>query len=254
MYKALLSFFLLNVFVSISQDTTHLVSYPDGGYRLEIRTAFDTIYNTYYSKEKLESKIIRDKTSGKYIYKRFYWNGNRMWEKELKNGSEEGICTYFSKKGNKIGQFLYSKGEIVDTLFLAKNVHFVLGNMRFTSTVYGGIENEDGTSNVQHSEGSSQHTTMKFATIKNNQSDIPEEFLFTTDSEGDFIVIVKPGHLGLFDLETKTRELIVGQFLSSNSYNLSVHSSWNLTSPIRIDIKNQINIISLQHSFVGYAP
>lgn len=254
MSKFLLFLFLFCFSYFFSQDTTHLVSYNDGGYRLEIRSETDTIYTAYYSKEKLESTIKRDKKSGNYIYKRYYWNGNRMWERELKNGLLNGKSTYYSKKGNKVAEFLYEQGEITDTLFLARDIYFILGNLRFSSTIYGGVENEDGTSNVQHNEGTLQHVTMKFATIKNKKTDIPQEFLFTSDHEGDYFVVVKPGYYGLFDTETKTQDITINQYLSPNNYNKSAQASWSLPGPLIIDKHKQINIISLLHSFEGYAP
>lgn len=246
--------FLIFITSVTGQDTTFLYNYGDGGFKMEIRNGKDTLIKSFYSRDKVESTIKRNLTTNKLDYKRYYWSGKIMWDKEMSGNEEDGICTYYSSKGSKVAKFTYSKGKIVDTLFLAKNTYLILGNALFSSTIYGGMENEDGTSNVSHIEGPSQHLTMKFVTIKKKETDKLQQYMFTSDHLGDFFVVIQPGSFGLFNQNRKLNTISIDQFIEIDETYMSASSSWSLTGPIVIKKEEHITPLTIKNSFVGYAP
>ena len=105
-----------------------------------------------------------------------------MWDKQIFNNQENGLCIYYNQKGQEIAKLSFIQGVIVDTIFVEQNSTLFLGKINYKSTIYGGVENEDGTSNVSIMEGVSQHCAMKWVELQ-NLSKLPknQEYNFTTD-------------------------------------------------------------------------
>jgi hypothetical protein len=238
-----------------AQDTTLLMQFPDGGTMIEIRTKTDTSKVSYYTGKQIESIIKRDATTNKTHYIRYYRNGKKMWDKEWRNDIENGNCSFYNTKGIRVAEFNYSGGKIIDTLFLAKNTYLLFGSLDYSSTVYGGMQNEDGSSNVSTVSGPYMHFHMKFLPVDAIEPAKPiTEYYFTSDFKGEFLVILKPGTFGLFDKNFNPKDLAKGQYGPNAKRGNSWESHWDSENPVIITKNKAINYRDYHQTSVGYAP
>lgn len=236
------------------QDTTLIHQSPYGNYAIKIITSTDTVETGFYSKGKTEYTIKRDKATKKILYTRYYRNGKKMWIKEWRNDTENGKCSFFNTGGTKIAEFDYSQGVIRDTVFIAPNMYLLLGKMSYTSTVYGGMQREDGSSNVSSSSGPYSYHHMKLIRIDSPKGKVPDEFYFTSDFQGEFIVVLKPGKYGLFPKDFSSKDVTPDMFSPQVKPSGSTFENWNINSPIIIERSKQVNYFDFHHTTVGYAP
>lgn len=241
-------------FSSSGQDTTVLMNYPDGGSLMRITTKKDTFDLSYYSKDKLESTIKRNNVSGKTHYVRYYRNGKVMWDKQWSNQTENGRCIYFNTKGLKVAEFNYANGTIRDTFYLAPNTHLLFGSLSFSSTVYGGMQREDGSSNVSSHSGPYIHTYMKFIELKPIKGKKAEEYYFTSDFNGEFFTVIRPGKYGLFGIDQDPLKIDEDQFLPNQKPGTSWNEQWSNSGPVIIKKESIVNYRDYQNVSVGYAP
>lgn len=255
MKKLTLLLFLCWHTVFYAQDTTLLMQFPDGGTMIEIRTKTDTTKVSYYTGKQIESVIKRDPTTQKTHYIRYYRNGKKMWDKEWKNDIENGNCSFFNTKGTKVAEFKFSGGKIIDTLFLAKNTYLLFGSLNYSSTVYGGMQNEDGSSNISSISGPYMHSYMKFLPTENVEANKPvSEYYFTSDFRGKFIVILKPGAYGLFEKNFDPKRITNGHYIPDPKRGNSWESHWDSNNPVIISKDKAIYYRDYHHTSVGYAP
>ena len=246
--------FLLISQIVYGQDTTLIRQSGYGNFGYQIITKTDTSEIGYYSPGKTEYTIHRDKQSKKLLYTRYYRNGKKMWIKEWKQDTENGKCTYFDTKGNRVAEFNYVGGAIRDTLFLEPNTYFLFGKLSYTSTVYGGMEREDGSSNVSSSSGPYSYYHMKFIQLDPPKGKAAEEFYFTSDFQGEFLVVIKPGKYGLFQKDFSPKDVEPDMFSPQNKPGGSTIDHWDIRSPIVISKGSLINSWGFHYESVGYAP
>lgn len=241
-------------FNSTGQDTTVLMNYPDGGSMMRIATKIDTFDLSYYSINKLESTIKRNNVTGKTHYVRYYRNGKKMWDKQWSYQTENGRCIYFDTKGQKVAEFNYSNGIIRDTIFIAPNTHLLFGSLSYTSTVYGGMQREDGSSNVSTSSGPYIHSYMKFIELKPLKDKKASEYYFTSDFSGEFFTTIKPGKYGLFGIDQDPLKIDENQFLPNQKPGASWNDHWSNSGPVIITKTSIIIYRNYEHISEGYAP
>jgi hypothetical protein len=250
---ATLSLFFL-FFKSIGQDTTLLLNYPDGGSLIRITTKKDTFDLSYYSNNKLESTIQRNTVTGKIHYVRYYRNGKKMWDKQWSNQTENGRCIYFDPKGQKVAEFNYANGILRDTIYIAADSYILFGSLSYSSTVYGGMQREDGSSNVSTHSGPYIHSYMKFIELKPIKGKKPSEYYFTSDFNGDFFVAIKPGKYGLFSIDQDPLKIDENQFLPNQKPGSSWNDHWSNSGPVEINKTRKITYRNYEHISEGYAP
>lgn len=237
-----------------AQDTTLLTQNYMGGYSIRVTTKTDTTEYGYYTKDKTEYIIKRDLSTKNLKYIRYYRNGSKMWEKDWDGSNENGRCIYYNTKGSKVAEFKYASGTIIDTIFTAPNLHLIIGKLSYSSTVYGGMENEDGTSNVSTSTGPYSGVHMKFIQLNPPKGKLGEEYYFTSDFQGEFIVILKPGKYGLFEKNKNPKEISENMFSPQSKPSGSVIENWNMNGPVIIEKNTLIRYFNVHHESVGYAP
>ncbi len=250
----LLSFFFATNW-AISQDTTVLMSFGDGGFVKQIVSKNDTTTIGNYTKSLKEFTIKTDKKTGFKQYVRYYRNGKKMWDKQLLHNKENGLSIFYNQKGQEIAKLSFKQGVIVDTIFIQQNSTLLLGKIKYKSTVYGGMENEDGSSNVSTSEGPFFHCSMKFVEIQ-NQLKLPknQEFNFTTDFKGDFICVLEIGNYALFEKEQVTSNLNKDSFTPWNLSEMTGEQNWRFNSFIPIEKNTKIETAKILFISEGYAP
>lgn len=255
MKKIILLLFCSFLFVGSAQDTIVLANYNDGGKMIQINSKKDTIIYSNYDAVKLESKQIKNSLTGITLYTRYYRNGKTMWEKSIQHGIENGRSRYFNNQGIKVAEFEYRNGFLIDTLYLKAKTYLLFGKASYSSVVYGGMENEDGTSNVQKSEGPYIHLNMKLVNI-----DAPKkvksmkEVFFTTDFQGNFFTVITPDSYGIFPSDFPLASIQNEQYSTDPQEGKSWHSQWDIKGPLLISTDSKINHTAIFHSSVGYAP
>jgi len=236
-----------------SQNITELVKYYDGAKSYKLITKKDTSLVCKYPNGKKESvrQIKENKITG--TYSRWYENGNLMWEKELKNSIMNGKSVYYNEKGNKVAELIYDNGKISDTIYIQENVHLVFGKITYTSRIYGGMQNEDGSSNV--SEHSGPYFNYYMYAAKVNSVKKPELISqYKSDVNGDFFITVPIGKISFFPATLKIDSLKPGQFtIPATSWD-SGEDTWDKQGPLEVKKENLILFIELHHTSNGYAP
>lgn len=252
-----ITFYFFCCFISLgySQDTIVLANYGDGGKMIQVNSKKEIAIYSYYDATKLESKQILDTITGITLYTRYYRNGKTMWEKSIKRSIENGRSRYFNNLGVKVAEFDYKNGFIIDTIFLKSKTHLLFGKASYSSIVYGGMQNEDGTSNVQEMQGPYVHLNMKLVNIDaKKKGAMMKEVFFTTDFHGNFFTVIPTGTYGIFPKDFPLSSIYEGQYASDPQAGKSWNSQWDIKGPLLISPKSQINSTSIFHSSVGYAP
>lgn len=252
MKQLIIVFILLLGLHAYSQDTTQLVKFYDGTKSFWLISKSDTTLCYDYPNGKKESRRTFKNNQVTGTYTRWYENGKKMWEKELVKNIQEGKTILYNEKGTKIAEFNYTQGAISDTIYLKENIHLVLGNVSYSSTVYGGMERADGSSNVSKSSGPYQNFKMYGAKVDSLKKPVKIQN-FKTDFNGDFFITVPEGKISFFPATTKITDVLPGQYYPKEIASMSGNSGWNFTQPFIIGDK-KILFIQLHHSSVGYAP
>lgn len=236
-----------------AQDTTELIRFQDGTKSFRLTTKKDTSYVYSYPNGKKESirPIRNNQLTGKYT--RWYENGKLMWEKELVNGTQEGNAVFYDEKGIKIAELSYEKGILTDTVFVKENAHLIFGKVTFSSKVYGGMVNADGTSNISEYSGPYMNYPMYAAKIDSLKKTELIQY-FKSDYNGDFFVIVPEGKIGFFPKTTDIKTLVPGQCEIPIKAWSSGHDGWSMTGPTLVRKEDSVLFVTLHHSSVGYAP
>ena len=250
-YLLILSIFLkINLF---SQDTIDVVEYYDGSKSFTLITTKDTLLVWLYPGGKKEAVCSYRGYEANGVYKRWYKNGKQMWSKEMKAGKENGDVVYYNDKGEKVAEFIYAYGEISDTVFIKDNTHLVLGDITYTSKVYGGAVRDDGSSNISESSGPYIHCNMYVARLDSGKTVVALAH-FKTDFMGKFFVLVSEGRMGFFPESVKVESLVADQLQIPTIATGSTFITWRENGPWLVGKNDKILKVSLHQSSQGYAP
>lgn len=253
MKAALLIFAIIQIGFSFGQDTLSISKRFDGGWTYLIAD-HDTFTIQTYANGKIESKLehstIIDK---KRKYTRYYESGKMMWMQEIERGLKNGYSTYFNEKGNKVAAFLYANDTIIDTLFLSSKSRLLFGKITYSSIVYGGMQREDGSSNISENSG-----PRRFASFYSVKLDKKAEYqkvykYFNTDTNGEFFIELEDGMFGFFGSNVDVKTITSNQATEMEQGNMGWHGGWDLAQPLLIN-KTSFNFLHLHYSSVGYAP
>jgi len=249
---------LLLIFLSLvltdgwSQDTLRHVNNPDGSRTFVLVQGNDTLLKGVYGNGVTESVVqqIGGVPSGRYT--RYYENGEKMWERQLVKSIPEGRSVFYNSKGKRIAELQYERGVITDTLYVKPGIHLIIGRLTFTSKVYGGMEREDGGSNISENSGPFRHQRMY--TVKVDSSSSPKKLCsFTSDRNGDFITTVPNAAIGFFTAETDLAKIPQGAFCPPPAMHMSGNDGWSMSEPLNVNGRSII-LFELNHFSVGYAP
>jgi hypothetical protein len=225
----------------------------DGG-AMYLIAEIDTFWVYVYPNGTIEAKIgyTLDQNK-KTTYERYYENGRKMWTYDLMAGKRNGYSMFFNEKGNKVASFLYQNDTIVDTLFLTKKTQLLFGKITNESKVYGGMQREDGSSNISHSIGPTRHAS--FYVVRLNKETTSQKIYkrFKTDINGEFFIEVEEGFYGFFNEKVDIKTVSSNQATEPPKGTGGWHGGWNLTEPFLIQ-KKPYNFVHLHYSSVGYAP
>jgi hypothetical protein len=246
--------FLISILNPVfAQQKINVTKYPNGTETFELITKFDSTFIVNYANGNRESTCKLKANTMDGLYKRWYENGNKMWEKEMHNNKANGTSKYYNIRGELIAQFNYNNDTITDTIFLKKNVHFILGKILFSSVVYGGAEYADGRSNVSENSGPFAYFTMNTAQLDTLK---PPKLIgsFKSDGQGNFLCIVSKGKIGLYPTAIKIETLKAPFTGIPSTPSMSGNESWDLSLPISINQAETFKILVIKHTSVGYAP
>ncbi len=252
--KNILLFFILINIVGYSQDTLLIEeNYYYGNKIIQVNSSKDTIQYEYAKNGKLLSILPITRTSIPVHYIRFYTNGKKMWDKTLINSVEQGNSVFYSEIGKKIAVLSYENGRISDTLYIHPNVHIFIGKITYSSIVYGGMELENGQSNVSESSGPLSFYPFKLIEIN---SEAKTEHHYTCDRFGNyFIGTPRINRVYGFFPENYPKELVRKNLLfPETDMHMSGSTSWSLTSTFNVSKTSMLTEIQIQSSSVGYAP
>lgn len=235
-----------------SQDTLNHYLFNDGTRTFWIYGKTDTVIKRIWPNGKTES--IQETNGGGITgkYTRWYANGKKMWEKAMVDDREEGNAIYFDERGSRIAEFKYRKGAITDTIFLKPGIHLLMGKVTYHSTVYGGMENEDGSSNVQETSGPRQNFRMNVVRVDSGKP-IQKVAEFKTDRSGFFFLNLPQGKFGFFPTHVKLEAIMPGQILPDEGASMSGSDGWRIEGNTAVS-KQKVLFIHLEHVSVGYAP
>lgn len=238
---------------AISQDTLSFSARYDKPYSV-LLAGKDTNWFHYYPNGQLESTIGFTNIPNKTVkHTRYYESGKIMWIQEISNGKKNGVAIYNNEKGTKVASFNYHNDSISDTLFLNSKQSLLFGKITYASKIYGGMQNEDGSSNISQHEG--PQVFSSFYTVKMDKSIALQRKYknFRTDFNGDFFVIIEKGSFGFFP-ERHDIKLVNPSIGTEAQYQGgSMQGGWNLVEPYNVS-QNGFNFLHLHHSSVGYAP
>lgn len=238
---------------TFAQQKLNYMKHVDGTetYLLTSKTDTFFIVNDSRGKKEVECKTRNGHLHG--TYKRWYENGSFMWIKKMDHGKANGIAQYFNEKGEKIAELNYAQNIVVDTIYLKSNIHLILGKINFNSKIYGGMEREDGRSNISENSGPMINYSMFVAQLDTIKA-IKKLGKFKTDMFGEFIILVPEGIIGLYPNKVTIESIkppfngIPGELGKNGSEN------WNGNLPLNIPKKASLHQLVLEHNSVGYAP
>lgn len=249
---------LFSWFISVSmafgQDTIYTSKLPSGGESILLRMGSDTFSIQTYPGGSFASKIKVSAIKPKQRYFRYYENGNIMWQKTFENGKANGKASFYDEKGKLSVELMMEDDKVTDTLYLSKKHRILLGNISYSSTVYGGMERVDGGSNVSHSEG--PYANFEFYTVKLNPNADSQKIYkrFSTDQYGNFFLCLDEGSYGFFPKTYPIENVKPNSATTDDPVNgTSIEGGWNLKNPLTISSQG-IYELNLKYTSVGYAP
>jgi hypothetical protein len=238
---------------AFSQQKDKLIVYNDGTACFHLISKTDTTFTVIYPNKKKEAECVLRNGELHGLYKRWYENGNKMWIQAMENGILNGQSSFFNHKGELILTLFYKNGELIDTLFSKPNIHLLMGKLKYKSIVYGGVEREDGRSNVSETEGVYKNIEMNL--VKLDSIKKPELIVkIKSDQFGNFIALVPTGNLGIYPTHIKLEDLKPPYSNIPAQRSMSGSDNWNVNFPIKIYKNEIIKTITIAHSSVGYAP
>jgi hypothetical protein len=247
---------LLLLFPSIlgkAQDTTQLVKYFDKTKTFWLVSEKDTMMYSYYPNGKKESERKYNFNGKTIVYKRWYENGKLMWERETVNDIAHGKTVFYDAKGIRMAELNFENGMVSDTVFIKKGTHLVLGKITSRSVVYGGMQREDGSSNVSDYTAPWMYNSMYAAKVDSLKK--PELIqYFRSDHKGEFFILAPEGTVGYFPKATPIEKLNPGEFYPVGREHSSVHEGWSIRGAQLIRKEDLLLIVEIHHESVGYAP
>lgn len=239
--------------VTFSQDTLSRSPRFDGGTTDLIVEKGDTFWISRYPNGKIESRRTYSLEKENLLYKRYYPNGNLMWEKLIKNGKSNGLATFYSDEGKKVAEFMYDNGEISDTIFTSPKERLLFGRSTYYSVVHGGMQREDGSSNVSGGHGIHSYFSM-YAVKLDSTTSIQKIYQdFYTDYDGYFFLCLENGSFGFFPKSHDITKVNSSMGAPKSQRGMSWSSGWNLNSPFQIE-NQTYQYLHLHFHSEGYAP
>lgn len=245
--------FIVSSITIYAQDTISSYKLPTGVFQHHLKVGNDTIFRIEYASGMIESErtySIKDSISK---YKRFYENGKLMMSGKLLRMNLHDTVTYFDDLGKTAAQFLYSSGNIIDTLYVNKKIKFLMGKADYYSVVYGGMPREDGGSNVRGGNGIYMFTKFYAVKLENaDQQKIYKEF--QTDFNGNYFLVLSEGDFGIFPINFNIDNVTSLMGSPGPAGSGGYHSNWNISKPIHLSSKTKFMIQNIHFESVGYAP
>jgi len=242
---------LFSSFTAQSQDTLSLIKRYQGGETILLVSDQDTFFQSFYPNGELESIRPYTRFDDTTIYKRFYENGKPLWHRQMKNGMANGTTVFFNERGKAMASLVFKNDTMIDTNYISQKHHFVYGRGTYYHVVHGGMQREDGSSNISGGHGIFMYAPMKSVRFDaiNKQVSIYKEFY--TDFNGFYFICLERGKFGLYqghqDLKSISFDLEMIQSVGSG-----IQSSWS-GGPIFIKDEN-LHLLNLHSHSVGYAP
>ena len=245
---------MLISFYSLSQDTLFIdENYYYGNKIIQVNGTKDTIQYEYAKNGKLLSILPISGPTIPIHYIRFYSNGKKMWDKTLLNNIEHGNSIFYSESGKAIAELKFENGKISDTLFVHPKVHIFIGDITYSSIVYGGVELENGQSNISESTGAMSFYPFKLVEVTDKSK---TEHHYTSDRFGKYFIGTPREEIiyGFFPDNYPTKLIKANTLFPESDMNMSGSSTWSLTSTFKVSLKSTLTEIHIQSSSVGYAP
>ena len=236
-----------------AHDTAQLVKQYDKSKTFWLISKTDTVMYSCYPNGKKESERKYNYNGKSILYKRWYENGKLMWERETVNDIANGKTIFYDSKGIKIAELNFKNGIVSDTVFIKDGIHLVLGKITSRSVVYGGMQREDGSSNVSDYTAPWMYCSMYAAKVDSIKK--PELIqYFRSDHKGEFFIIAPEGTIGYFPKATAIEQLNPGEFYPVGKVNYSGHEGWSVRGQQIIKKEDLLIFVELYHESVGYAP
>ena len=235
-----------------AQDTLNFQRNYNGTSSFWLITKGDTnLVSTYPNHKKATQQQLKNHVeTGKFF--RWYENGKLMCELQKINGLAEGKAIYYDKSGNKLAEFFFEKDSIKNSVFHNKELHFIFGKVDYSSKVYGGMQREDGSSNISENSGDFKQLKIKVYRVDSLKAPVLVSEVFT-DLKGEFFLSAPKGNLGFFPEISSKKNILPGQFCPIEEPHPSGNASWSLPCPLKVGNEKLIRV-KLHYSSVGYAP
>ncbi len=243
-----LCFIMLGAFTYYAQDTTVVAKYPSGYTVLRLVDGGDSTYQ-YLDETGLVLEERQYQNNGFNGYcKGWYQNGNLRFEKKLEKGEEVDTARFYNFKGKLVATVIHGS-EGVEELY-SKTKEFVFaGTTRFNSVIYGGMEREDGSSNISSSEGPIR--LRKFVICERDKDEVGDKVAeFTTDIDGNYLVLLPQGTYTILPMDFYERYL-KDPSLRFNQSPYGWTSTWH---GVEITLTQGIYDHKISSYFEGYAP
>lgn len=247
-------FFILVNFAGFSQDTLLIEENAYYGNKIiQVNGSKDTVQYEFAKNGKLLSIYPITGQTLPVHYIRFYSNGKKMWDKTMKNTKENGNAIFYSESGKQIVELNFENGKITDTLFVHPKVNIFLGKIDYSSIVYGGIELENGESNVSEATGVMPFYPFKLVEINTESK---TEHHYTSDRFGEFFIGTPRKEIvyGFFPENYPKKSIQKNLLFPEPDMNMSGSTTWLLSSFFKVSNKTTITEIHIQSTSVGYAP
>lgn len=254
MKTILLILFALIVSICSSQDTLQRIKRYDNSVTYYIAHQGDTFFIDVYPNGNTEA--IRSTCQHKdsvWEYERFYPNGKKMWVKEMKGWTENGKALFYNDNGIKVGEFQYREGSITDTLYIHPKYKLLLGKATYYSVVYGGMQREDGSSNISGGEGIYMFYHMYAVKLDSTSKQQKIYKQFSTDYNANFFLCVEKGLYGFFPQYYKITDVSSGMGTPPPMVGSSWENGWNNSEPLNTKY-GSLFFVHLHFHSVGYAP
>lgn len=253
--KHLLPIFLLIAHFSFGQDTLGRATYSGVLRQYVIVFGQDTVMQVFYADGTLKSE--RRRTEGnKFSYKRYYPNGQLMWEQVLVDEKTVGKASFYDEKGKVAGIFSFQDGVIVDTIALSRKHTLLLGSATHFSKVYGGMERvrrDDEPIEEDNGPWKTMFTPMYVVKLDSTKTTQTKYRSFETDFKGDFMLVLPKGVYGFFPEHHSLESITAKQGGPLSVQGKSHHSTWSPSAPTIITNQKLIRVY-LHSTSVGYAP
>lgn len=247
----LLTFILSHSF--FAQDTIYSNNMGRYGSQHFIAQGADTFTIYTYPDNKVDSRIAYSSSGSPCLYEKYYPSGKTLWKGTLIKNQLNGPLDLYSEKGKRLATLFFENDSIRDTLIYSEKYALIFGKMTYSSTVYGGMVNEDGTSNISHSEGPQSY--QQYYTVKLDSTlQIQEKYCdFRTDPNGFYFVAVSEGDYGFFPEYFDIKNVNHTMGTTQEGHSMSGHDGWSTNDPISIQLGKFVRH-DLHRVSVGYAP